>query len=462
MVPAAASPALDTTTTARDLRAVLAARGFRRLIGVRLISQVADGWFQAALAGSVLFNPEKRTSPMQIAIGFAVLLLPYSLIGPYVGVFLDRWSRRSIIVVANLLRALLVLPTIALIWFGLENALFVALAFLIIGLNRFFLAGLSAAIPHVVADRRLVTANALSGTLGSICFSLGLGSAVILVKTALSVTLHGYALLAALAPIGYVASALLARWSFRPAELGPDVRERRSGTIGAAMVEVARGMVAGVRHLSDRRGAAYAVLAQSAFRTLYGVLALAVLLLYRQYFHHDKDLSGSIGGLGMVFVAGGAGVLIAAFLTPPVTRRIGGWRWITWMLAGTAVVVVVFGLPFNPTLLVVAVLFVNIATQSIKIVVDTALQHECADAYRGRVFSINDTAFNVCFVVGLFIAALSLPADGHSPATLVLVGLGYALVTVWYAAAGGRWARRVGDDIAGLPLRRAGIERASS
>jgi MFS family permease len=428
---------------------------------VRLISQISDGWFQAGLAGSVLFNPEKRTNALEVAIGFAVLLLPYSLIGPYVGVFLDRWSRRSIIVVANLLRALLVVPTVAFIWSGAENAAFVGLALLIIGLNRFFLAGLSAAVPHVVEDRRLVTANALSGTLGSICFSLGLGSAVILVKTALSVTLHGYALLAALAPVGYLASALLARWSFRPDELGPDARERRHDTLGAALVTVGRGMVRGVRHLGSRRGAAYAVVAQSAFRALYGVLALAVLLLYRQYFHHSKDLSGSISGLGMVFVAGGAGVLIAAFLTPPITRWIGAWRWIAWLLAGTAVVVVVFGLPFKPALLVVAVLFTNIATQGIKIVVDTALQHECDDAYRGRVFSINDTAFNLCFVVGLFAAALVLPPDGHSPTALLVVGVGYALVAGWYTLVGGRWARRVGDDIAGLRPPRAEVERGA-
>jgi MFS family permease len=460
-VPPTASPVLDPRTNTGNLRAVLGARGFRRLLGVRLISQLSDGWFQAALAGSVLFNPERRTSPLQIAIGFAVLLLPYSLIGPYVGVFLDRWSRRSIMVVANLLRALLVIPTIIFIWHGVENAAFIALAFLIIGLNRFFLAGLSAAIPHVVEDRRLVTANALSGTVGSICFSVGLGSAVILVKTALSVTLHGYALLAGLAPIGYLGSALLARWSFRRDQLGPDARERPREAFGAAVVAVARGMIAGAQHLAGRRGAAYAVAAQSAFRALYGVLALAVLLLHRHYFHQAKDVGGSISGLGLVFVAGGAGVLIAAFLTPPVTRRIGGWRWVTWLLGGTAVIVVACGLPFNATLIAVAVLFINITAQSIKIVVDTALQHECDDAYRGRVFSINDTAFNLCFVVGLLVAALVLPTDGHSPAVLLVVGVGYALVTLWYAITGGRWARRVGDDIAGLAAPPARLEHTS-
>jgi len=434
------------------VRAVFAEQGFRRLLAVRLVSQLADGWFQAGLAGSVLFNPEKATSAVAVATGFAVLLLPYSVIGPYMGVFLDRWSRRSIVFVANLLRALFVLPSVAYIWHGVENTGFVVFALLIIGLNRFFLSGLSAAIPHVVGDRRLVTANALSGTLGSIAYSLGLGSAVLLIRTALSATLHGYALLAALAPIGYLASALLARLSFDRYALGPDTGPGTGDTLTRAMVATARGMVDGARHLVSRRGAAYAMAAQSAFRALYGVLALAVLLLYRDYFHTGRDLNDSISGLGLVFLAGSAGVLIAALVTPAVTRRIGGWRWVAWLLGGTAVLILAFGLPFRAGLLLVAVLFVNIAAQGIKIVVDTSVQHECADAYRGRVFSVNDTLFNLCFVVGLFVGALVLPADGHAPAALLVVGLGYALVSVWYAAAAGRWVRRAGDDIAGDPV----------
>src|SRR2546429_564673 len=133
----------------------MAVQGFRRPVAVRVLSQLCGGWVQAGLAGSVLINPEQQTSPAAVATRLAVLLLPYSLIGPYVGVFLDRWSRRSIIVVANTLRALLVVPVVLMIWWGNEGTLFPLLAFLIIGLNRFFLAGVSAATPHVVEDHRL-------------------------------------------------------------------------------------------------------------------------------------------------------------------------------------------------------------------------------------------------------------------------------------------------------------------
>jgi hypothetical protein len=52
-----------------------------------------------------------------------------------------------------------------------------------------------------------------------------------------------------------------------------------------------------------------------------------------------------------------------------------------------------------------------------------------------------------------------LPDDGRSPTALVAVAIGYAVLAVWYGLAGGRWARQVGDDIAG-PVPVASSSRA--
>src|SRR5262249_60579178 len=121
-------------------------------------------------------------------------------------------------------------------------------------------------------------------------------------------------------------------------------------------------------------------------------------------------------GCGGGWVAGGGGGRLAPGPPAPrAARRIGGWRWIVWLLAGTGLVIVAFGLPFRAGMLVIAVLFTNIAAQGIKIVVDTALQHECDDVYRGRVFSANDTAFNLCFVAGPFFSPLLLPPPRRPP-----------------------------------------------
>ena len=71
---------------------LLALAGFRRLLTVRLIGQFGDGLLQVALASFVFFSPERAASPERIAAGFAVLLLPFCLVGPFAGVLLDRWS----------------------------------------------------------------------------------------------------------------------------------------------------------------------------------------------------------------------------------------------------------------------------------------------------------------------------------------------------------------------------------
>ena len=69
----------------RDLRVLLRYRNFRRLLAVRLLSQGADGVYQIALATYVVFSPEKQTSAAAIASAMAVLLLPYSVVGPFAG-----------------------------------------------------------------------------------------------------------------------------------------------------------------------------------------------------------------------------------------------------------------------------------------------------------------------------------------------------------------------------------------
>src|SRR3954447_5970186 len=95
---------------------------FRRLLATRLLSQFGDGVFQAALAGTVLFNPQRAADPLDVAAGFAVLLLPYSLVGPFAGVWLDRWSRRQVLLRANVLRAGLVAVLAALVRAGVAGA----------------------------------------------------------------------------------------------------------------------------------------------------------------------------------------------------------------------------------------------------------------------------------------------------------------------------------------------------
>jgi hypothetical protein len=402
---------------------------FRRLLTTRLLSQFGDGVFQAALAGTVLFNPQRAADPIDVAAGFAILLLPYSLVGPFAGVWLDRWSRRQVLLRANVLRAGLVAIVAALVLAGVGGLGLYTAGLTVFSVNRFVLAALSAGLPHTTDEASLVSANAVSTTSGSIATAGGGGVAIALLQLVGSGD-GGYAVLAFSATLPYLgASAVVA--GFPRAYLGPD-HMARSARLSAR--EVAAGMVAGARHVAAHPPAAAALLAISVHRLCFGLLTLVTLLLYRNTFAAGGSFfPGGLVGLGQVVGAGAVGTLLAAAVTPWAVRRIGKPRWITLMLITGGVGQLALWLPFVPSTTVSAGLVLGFLSQAVKISVDATIQESVDDDFRGRVFSFYDTLVNVTFVVAVLVGAFVLPSSGVSYPVLVAVALGYLLAALGYA-----------------------------
>jgi MFS family permease len=157
------------------------------------------------------------------------------------------------------------------------------------------------------------------------------------------------------------------------------------------------------------------------------------LLLYRNTFTGSGGLfPGGLTGLAEVLGAAAVGVLLAAAVTPRVVRRLGKPRWVTLLLAGAGVAELVLGLPFQAATTVAASLVLGFVGQAVKICVDTTLQELVDDDYRGRVFSVYDTLFNVTYVAALLLGAVLLPASGVSPALLTAVASAYLLTALLY------------------------------
>src|ERR687893_1800519 len=121
LVMSSQAVALDNRPDRLGVRRLLGTRGFGRLLSSRFAAQWGDGVFQAGLGGAVLFNPERQADPIAVAAGLAVLLLPYSLVGPFAGALLDRWDRRRVLLVANLVRAVLTLVVAVLVATGVAG-----------------------------------------------------------------------------------------------------------------------------------------------------------------------------------------------------------------------------------------------------------------------------------------------------------------------------------------------------
>ncbi|MFB8019234.1 MFS transporter [Streptomyces rubiginosohelvolus] len=409
-------------SVARDLRTLLRLRNFRRLLTVRLLSQSADGVYQVALAAYVVFSPEKQTSAAAIASAMAVLLLPYSLIGPFAGVLLDRWPRRQVFLYGNLLRAALACSTALLILASVPDWLFYASALCVTAVNRFVLAGLSAALPRVVDTDRLVVANSLSPTAGTLAATAGGGLAFVVRLIAD----ESDAAVVLLGAVLYLLSAL-ASLSLPRTLLGPDIDESPM-RLRAAVAVTARGLVAGLRHLAQRSHAAKALAAMTVIRFCYGALTVMVLMLCR-YAWSDTESDG-LALLGLAVAVSGAGFFIAAVLTPWVVGRLGRYGWIVGCAGAAAVLVPALGLSFAPVPMLVAAFVLGVVTQGSKIATDTVVQTSVDDSFRGRVFSLYDVLFNVAFVSAAGVAALMLPPDGRSVTVLAVVSVLYAVVAV--------------------------------
>lgn len=432
--PAPVAPEPKQLGHRHHLRVALRSAWFRRLFSVRLAAQFGDGVFQLSLAGAVLFNPERQANAADVAAGFALLLLPYSVVGPFAGVLLDRWSRQRVLVWTSVTRAAVVLAVGAEIGANVRGLPFYATALVVISTSRFFLAALSASLPHVVGADELVTANSLSTTVGGLAATAG-GAAAVGVRAALGgASSAHYAVIAAAAAVPYLFAAVRASGLARD-DLGPDDARRRARE---SLADVACGLASGVGHLNRRRPALYALAAVGVHRLCYGLFAVCTVLLYRNSFTADGPLQAGLSGLAQVVVAVAIGAGLGALVTPPVTRRLGFTRWCAAVLTAGGLVQLGLVLPYRLPLYLAAAWLLGFCAQSLKICVDTLVQRHVDDDFRGRVFALYDVVFNASIVTAAALTALVLPADGRSPVSVIVLGLAYLVTALTYSRAAGR------------------------
>jgi MFS family permease len=422
-----------------DLKAVLAERDFRKLFAARLVSQAGDGVFNAGFAAYAFFSAQSFPNPAAAVYAFTVLYVPYSLIGPFAGVFIDRWSRRQIIVYGALIRSAMVAIAGFVVLGGQTGVPLYISALAVLGVNRFFLSAVSAGTPHVVPQDKLVMANAVAPTSGTIVGFVGgvVGLGVHLITGG---GLAGSAATLWFAGACYVAAGLLgtrlAKDLLGPSAMTDAARTSSSERAGVAreLKDVFVGLVDGLRHLNEKRKAAYALGAVGVHRALYGTLLVQALLLYRNYFYSGGNGNKALGSVTLLVITSAIGFGLAAVVTPQGVKRLTKDQWITvWLLIG-GVVTLILGPTFDKYTYLVVGFALGLSAQCVKICVDTTVQQTVDDAYMGRVFSLYDMLFNVAFVIGPAIAIPFLSQTGKSYPVVLVIGACYVAAGVLYAA----------------------------
>jgi MFS family permease len=394
-------------------RSVRSLPEFWRLLELRAVSQFGDGLFQAGLAGALLFNPDRAADPWAVAGSFAVLFLPYSLLGPFAGALLDRWDRRLVLVGANLGRLVLVVGVAVLLAIGASDLAVLCSALIVNGFSRFVASGLSAALPHVVPREQVVTMNAVATATGAAAAFLG-ANFMLLPRWLIGTGDTGAASIISIVTVP-VSVAMLLSLRFPAHVLGPDDTAR--AIHGSVAYAVATGWLHGARTVLTTPTVAATLSGLAAHRMVLGINTLLVLVIVR---HSDAQ---NVAGLGtaVVFVAAtGSGSFLATVLTPPAVRRWGRYATANGALVAAAVIQLA-GAGLQLPVMVLCGFFLGTAGQMVKLCADTAMQIDVDDALRGHVFAVQDSLYWVSFIAAITASAVVIPDNGHAPA-LVLAG----------------------------------------
>ena len=186
-----------------------------------------------------------------------------------------------------------------------------------------------------------------------------------------------------------------------------------------------------------------------AHRIVFGMNTLIMVLVLRQPTGSD-EMSGGLVGFGVAIGFAAAGMLVAAIGAPILIPRLGRPRTVLLGLMTAVIVqltlVTPIALATGPAvddahrLLLIGAFGLGLAGQTIKLTGDASMQIDIVDDQRGQVFALQDTVFNVCFVLAIAVTALVIPADGRSIG-VVLAGAGVYVLGIAAIALNSRRAR---------------------
>jgi MFS family permease len=393
-----------------------------KLLQIRWLGQISDGIFQSALASFVLFSPERQPNAIAAAGAFTVVLLPYSFVGPYAGIFLDRFSRQRIVQISNIIRALDLVVIAILIKSGTTGIILTLFVLIAFGINRLILAGLSAGLPLLVSKEELVSANALAVTGGTIGVVIG-GGVGIVIKNLLDHSNRGDLsdafLIGAGAACYLFAAALTSR--LKKNSIGP--REHDTSPESRGWGE----MVEGFKILRNHGDALRGIFATATQRSGLTALTLMALLVERNTFNPPDNPTAGLRGFGFALAVAGFGIGVGAFLSPLGVERFGRHLWIRISMIGPIPFLIGFGARPTEWLLLTAAFFAGGFGQCVKVTNDALVQSKIKDEYRGRIFAFYDVAVNGGIIFGALVAAVLLPTNGKSLFLALIISGTYLL-----------------------------------
>lgn len=387
--------------------------GFRRVLGNRnffflwigqAISLLGDKFNQMALIALVTLRAPGSLREMTRLILF--LNLPILLVGPWAGVYVDRWNRKKTMIVSDVLRGLgdLAIPLVAFLFISLPPIYLIVL--LVYTITSFFQPAQLALIPHLVEREGFLTANAVMRAAAMVAIVVGakMGDWVVAQMGVNS----GFYIDAGT----YFFSALCISLIILP-RLVRGREKPKKVRFYSPIKKVGQELIEGLKVIKNNRIVFYAVAALAILLAGGGASFGLIILFIKEHF--EASLIGRFfsflgqGALGTIYGLLGAGMVLGAILTGKFGQKIAKEKIIMGSLisAGIVLLLIVGILPFQESLskeaffsfFALISLFLGGTVVPVMIASDTLLHEVLPDEFRGRVFGARRTIYILTFLV---------------------------------------------------------------
>ena len=408
--------ASETATT--GFGPVLKNRNFLTLWGGQVFSQLADKIYLVLTIAIVAarFQPEGQSISGWVSAITITFTIPAVLFGFLAGVFVDRWPKKGVLAITNLMRGGLVLTLPPLLWLcGTQSiaglpvgfGVLLAVTFLVSTLTQFFAPAEQAAIPLIVKRQHLLSANSLYTTtmMAAVIVGFAVGEPLLEVADNLfaglgfgkELVVGGSYILA-----GVLLLLMRARETLHPtenaiAQFGQDLRD-------------------GLGFLKTQARVRSALIQLTILFCTFAALAVLAVRLAEVIPNLDADQFGfllSAAGVGMGIGAAGVGYFGARFSYSRLS-----------LVGSVGMASALVGLSFVtgqliPALILIALM--GICAAMVGIPMQTIIQAETPEAMRGKVFGLQNNAVNIALSLPLAVAGI---AETYFGLPVVLLGLG--------------------------------------
>lgn len=364
-------------------------QNYRRLWLSQIVSNFGD-WF-GLLAVYALIT---RYSDSEFLLGLIIVVKMMSLasFSPFAGYLTDRFNRRRIMIVCDILRGFIILGMLLVVSYETLWIAYVLTALQMM-LSAVFEPAKTSSIPNVTTEKELVDANVLSAASWSIIFSLGMGIG------GLATAWLGTDLVFILDALSYGLSSWFIYRAVIPQKKMDEAERRRTRNPLTGIKE-------GFRYLADNPQVLRPTLAKATFTMFLGALVYMLILVSEEVL-----MMGSVG-LGLLYASRGVGTGIGPVIGRRLFTEEHDWvraMGLCMMFGGTMYAVV--GATSSIVIMLIFVFIAHAASGANWVMSTVLLQRRTPDPFRGRIFSTEWLLFTLAQSASVVAASWLLEND---------------------------------------------------